>query len=208
MLKRRLCFTLLEMLVVISLFVVIAGAVGMNVAGAIREARFRSGVELVIDKLQMAQDLMLIMNQDVRVQFDKVDDKLRCLFEVDTKLTPALKTVMNSSTDISGIRSWEFVDPDSHRKEEGKFSLEFFGSGTKMSRGELRLYGADKERYKETVILPGYPFPIGKGTDPSRLDNNNHETSYEALYPKEIRKLAEEAQRSSTGSSQTVLPSS
>lgn len=194
----RSCFTLMEMLVVMTLIVIVAGAIGMNVAGALRETRFRSGTELVLDKLQMAQDLMLIMDQDIRIKFDKVDGQLRCLFEVDAKLTPALRVIMNKNTDIAGIQNWEFVEADSHRKLEGKFNLEFGGGGTKMSRGVLHLQGADRE---EIIPLPGYPSPLGKGT--VQYFNNN-ENSYEALYPKEIRKIIEDSQ---AGKRQAVSPS-
>ena len=62
--------TLFEILIVMAVLAIGTMGIGFNVHRALREQHFKSEVELVVDYLRLAQNLMLIMDADVRVIFE------------------------------------------------------------------------------------------------------------------------------------------
>ena len=85
---RRVPFTLLEILLVLSLIALIAGLVGISVHKMYISQRFRNEVSLVVDQLRLAQDMMLILDTDVHVIFseDKAGNYNTIKIESETKL--------------------------------------------------------------------------------------------------------------------------
>ena len=88
------CFiTLLESLIVISILAIAAGVIGFSVNRALREQHFKTEVELVVDYLRLAQNLMLIMNADVHVIFKAAESEKSNLMsiEVDGNVNDSLR---------------------------------------------------------------------------------------------------------------------
>lgn len=163
---RRNAFTLLELIIVILIMSLTAGLVGVNVTKAVREQRFKSEVGRVVDKLRLAQDLMLIADVGVDVMFTKENDGVNCWLEVDGPLTKQWKGEIERPSALLRAVHWvEFQETVPRQgAPEGKLQLQFLSRGSVMSRGLLRLstsrsddeYGA-LTRY---VCLPGYPKTI------------------------------------------------
>ncbi len=85
---RKPVFTLLELLIV--LFILSLGAIitGVKVKEAYEEQLFLSETEQILNHLQMAQDLMLIMDTDVYFHLIKNrDGTLMCYLDVEKPLT-------------------------------------------------------------------------------------------------------------------------
>lgn len=72
---RRPFFTLLELLIVLFILSLVAVVTGIKMKEAYEEQVFLSEVEQIIDHLQMAQDLMLILDADVYFTLTKKKDQ-------------------------------------------------------------------------------------------------------------------------------------
>ncbi len=174
-LQRRL-MTFMEMMVVLAIISLIGGVVAININKAMFEQRFRTEVATVVNQLRLAQNLMLILDQDVSIKFKQHDSKsidfwleMQCpaVKGWDKELTrrpPPLKTI--------GVVDFE-GDENEENKEEGQLELRFMSGGTVMSRGILRLSTSveanNKNGLERFVCLPGFPAPISamSGTLPT-----------------------------------------
>jgi type II secretory pathway pseudopilin PulG len=180
-LKRRL-MTFMEMMVVLAIISLIGGVVAINIQKAMFEQRFRTEVATVVNQLRLAQNLMLILDQDVSVKFKQQDNKtidfwleMQCPKDKgwDKELMrrpPPLKTV--------GVVDFE-SDEHVESREVGQLEIRFMSGGTVMSRGVLRLSTSveanNKNALERFVCLPGFPAPIsamsGKVPDISCLED-------------------------------------
>lgn len=199
--SRRYCFTLFEFLIVMGIIVAVLGIIGINFGKSIQKERFHAGIGLILDKLQLAQDLMLILKNDVQLKFyrDPQTNKLFCFVELEQPLQKGFAKIVNKHSEISGISSWVFENQEKHTQEQESFVLEFISGGTKMSRGILHLYGDDSKSLSEVIALPGYPRPIGgrfKRNEALSELNISIDKNDDALYPKEINKILDESENS------------
>ena len=161
--KKKHGFTLLELMIVIMILSLTAGIVGINITKAVREQRFRSEVARVVDRLRLAQNLMLIANTDVDVIFTKGKEGVDFFLETEGPLSPSWKKELERpSSPLKAVHWVEFEEtvPRSHG-QQGRLQLQFLSRGSVMSRGLLRLSTAARDdeygaltRY---VCLPGYP---------------------------------------------------
>jgi hypothetical protein len=164
--KRRVCFTLLEVLVVMTLVLAFGGVVAINVHKAVIEQRYRTEVELVIDTLRLAQDLMLIAGVDIHFIMKEAssDQGIECRLEVDGAVPKKWEgMIARSHRLLTAIRTANFKD-QRFPFTEGMLDLRFQSQGTMMSRGILRLSPYYSEKIKgplvRAICLPGYPHPI------------------------------------------------
>ena len=194
--RRFLPFTLMEMLIVLMIVLLASAAIGINVSKAIRQERFGTATRLILDKLQLAQNMMLILHTDVKVKISEgVDDKnsLRCWIVVDNPLTLSLKSVLNHNPEIKGITNAAFEDMHSQEKKELPITLEFLAGGSFMSRGTLHLYDSKDKSMEEIIELPGYPQAIGHSAKAlQRKREDKYEEHNDILFPKEVKKILEE----------------
>lgn len=183
---RRLHITLIEILIVLSLLALILGIVGLNLGGAARTERFRSGVDILVQKLRLAQDLMLILRTNIRITLEQQEDGLHVTFTAEGALTPALISATTSKTTIDSIHAFSF---DSKTSDE-KLVLDFLSAGGKMSKGTLTLFSDpnDTNGLKEDVHLAGYPSPIVAGKVKQAIKGASKEES-DRLYPSEVKLL-------------------
>src|SRR4051812_5988961 len=70
-LKKKLPFTLVEILIVFFILALSIGIIGINIHKAIVQQRFETEVALVLEELRFAQDLMLILDGNFKVKFEK-----------------------------------------------------------------------------------------------------------------------------------------
>ncbi len=155
---RKKFFTMVEMLIVMAILSVVAGAVGFNMLKMRRQQQFVSGVSLVEQKLQAALETMLIHHNNVRVIFDRDKGRLKLTAESETPLERGMGRLLKTNPVIEGVSEavWRPHDQD---VASGKAILVFSAMANAIPKGTLTLYGTDPSQ-KKTVVLKGYPHPI------------------------------------------------
>lgn len=180
---RKSCFTLLELMVV--LFIISFGVVltGVKIQDVYQEQRFLSETQQVLSHLAMAQDLMLIMDTDVKVHFspEKKNHNIEVWLEIEKPLDESWARLVERKLPLSAIRSIEFGGATTK-----ELTLQFsFG---KMSKGELILIEGDNPRDKNrkefAIDLVGYPSPIRKKNGELKEESKTEKS--ELLYPAEV----------------------
>lgn len=183
--KRRL-FTLVEILLVIGIIVLITGVTGVNIRRLYLEQKYTTEVNLIVDTLRIAQDLMMILQTDVTVNFKKNDKESIIEYAIQfdkppskqwvnilTKKHPPLKTIKTLVFDA--------VSAPIGSPKDG-ITLNFFSRGTVMSKGILRIspYADEHEigPLNRFICLKGYPAPINVQTEKANLCNFEKESDY------------------------------
>lgn len=168
MIIKKKFITLLELLIVIAILALTTGVVGFSINRALREQHFKTEVELVVDYLRLAQNLMIIMNADVHVIFETAENGSSNLIrlQVDNSVDDALlKLVTEKPKRLDHIHFIDFHrGKEMGTSERGKAELKFFSKGSVMSNVLIRL-GTNEERtdlgaLQRYICLPGYPKPI------------------------------------------------
>lgn len=160
MLLRRY-MTLIEMIVVMAVLSMVAGVIGVNINRSMQEQRFRTEVAQIMDKLRLAQNLMLILNEDVKLNFTKTDNGILCGLTFHCPLNKGWAPELKREQLLTAVRGVDFKG-GGQDLGKGNFALEFLSGGTVMSRGILKL-STGKNRYysdRRYVCLPGFPSPI------------------------------------------------
>lgn len=174
--KRRFV-TLVELLLVITVLLMVAGLVAINIRRAFFEQRFRTEVSAVVDTLRLAQDLMLLLNSDVHVLFAG-DPKggIKFWIDVEKPLSGTWeKELKRKRPNLTAIHAVEMDDRTSDIKVKDQLDIKFLSGGSIMSKGVLSLY-SDENKDREGVLksficLPGYPQPIQSSTLETKLED-------------------------------------
>ena len=106
-------FTLVEILIVMTLLLVVGGAVTINVRKAVIEQQYKTEVELVVDTLRLAQDLMLIVGADMHLKMKPAegDKGLEYWLEADGGIPENWKPTMKRAHRIlTAVRTASFKD--------------------------------------------------------------------------------------------------
>lgn len=164
-------FTLLEILIVMLLISAALGALSLQIAKAIKKERFERGVEQVITKLMLAQELMLDYHCDACLTLRQQQSGILCTIQLNTPLPHHLERSINRYSHIKGIEGIIF---DNLMKDE--VVLCFEGSLGISPQGVLTLVYQDLNK---NLLLKGYPAQIIKGCD-------EHQKEHKAIYPEEI----------------------
>lgn len=194
--------TLIELLIVLAILSIIMGVVGISIGTAVNTERFRASASMLVDKLRLAQDVMLILRTSVRVKLEQQPYGILCTVIAEEGLSPALTAATAKPVTIEGLQDFQFTDPDG-RTSSGTVTLDFLSGGSRMSRGIL-VVSSDKisnnGASQATIYLPGYPNPINLGTLARKEAQNEAEYALNLadLYPKQV--LAEERRRSEQNS--------
>ena len=186
-LKHRFYLSLIEIFIVLSLLALVAGSVGFNGLKLVQKEKFRSGVHRIVEQLQVAQDIMLILDTDVRIEFENVESVnkssspgILVTFHSEASLSDSFKKITYPlETDL--VESVQFETDFGEVLDD--FSIKFYSGGSKMSRGVLSLKakGEEMTRY---IHLGGYPHPISS-TSEERIEEREELSSYD-LYPREV----------------------
>jgi type II secretory pathway pseudopilin PulG len=166
------CFTLLEVLLVMGLVALVAGFAAINVRKAVREQEFLGDVSAVLDILRLAQQLMIILNTDVKVKFTNMPDNKGVNYSLDfeDQLNQGWRReLLRKRKPLKLLLSFKSAE-GKPSDNQGEIVLRFFSIGSVMSKGMLRLSSDTFERY---ICLPGYPHFFQSQTEPNRdLDCN------------------------------------
>lgn len=155
------------MILVLGLIAVTMGILALNVRTLLHEQRFRAEAATVLEALRLAQDLMLISESDVSVNFTK-DQKggLKVQLQLEKPLTKNWSREVVNPKKLQAVQFVEFEDRKTGDKQVNQLELSFFSNGAVMSQGVLRI--ADhpyKPTYQTVIHLAGYPKPIISGSD-------------------------------------------
>lgn len=179
--SSRRFLTLLELLIVISILAITASVLTFNIAGIFRDQRFRADVEKVVDKLQMAQNVMLILNSDVTVSIAKNDqDQYVMKLKAEKPLPLHLDKIAEKKVVLDGINEITFND------EKDSIVLEFKALKHVVPTGILTM--KVDEELESSVTLFGYSHPIVIGKK-EILSTEEIQNESALLYPKEVREL-------------------
>jgi type II secretory pathway pseudopilin PulG len=181
MIIKKRYVTLIELLIVIAVLAMALGVIGFNIHKALREQRFKSEVDVVVDYLRLAQNLMLIMNADTHVIFKAAENEKANIMtlKVDGNISdPLLKLVTENPKQLNDIYLIEFYDQNKTHNEPGVVDVKFISKGSVMSKGVMHLSTNEKSdtagAIERFICLPGYPKPIEstikEGDDPSCND--------------------------------------
>ncbi len=170
-LQRRF-FTLIEILIVLSILAVTTSVIGINITGALRDQRFKTEVGVVLDKMRLAQDLMLVLRTDVHLIFfqESENKPIFMWIECDTPLGKHWKREIQRPKELKTIQYVDFRDDLKDNVTMGKVDMKFFSGGTVMSSGILRLSTSksesDKGALQRFVYMAGYPRPLKSSPNP------------------------------------------
>lgn len=156
---RRRAYSLLEILIVLSVVAIIGSTIAINAYRALEQQRFYSSVEGLADRIRLAQDLMLIMHRDCRVELRPTPEGLYTQVLTEGKL-PYGAAELAREVILKGISSMRFSN-DRIQTNNG-VTLEFLSNGSVMSYGEIQLQSVSgfAEGFKAQISLKGSPAPI------------------------------------------------
>lgn len=174
---KRLHVTLVEMLLVLSILLLVAGVVSISAKRAFDEQRFRSEVNLIVSKLRFAQDLMLIYKGDVEVHFVSENQKTTTFWLTSQHLSKGLwKDEIEHKHILKMSRGIGLEKGANQEGKLGELRLQFKSNGSFMSSGILRIATADQQNVgalERFIVLNGYPQPItDTGTYPENFSSN------------------------------------
>lgn len=168
-LLRRRCFTLIELLIVISILVFVGGVISINISRALTEQRFRTEVDLMVDTLRLAQDMMLIVGADVHLNIKNEEKKkgIEYWLTVADKVPKEWENLISrSKRKLRAIHSVQFFEegPFPFPSPDEGLDIRFLSEGSMMSKGVLRLSTHEDSfvpgSLNRAVCLRGYPHPL------------------------------------------------
>ena len=156
------------MLIVITILVLVSGVIGINVRQAYIQQRFRTEVDLMVDTLRLAQDMMLVLNRDVHVRVKVAEDGSGFLYwmEVEGGIPKNWQKVVRSTPRrLTAARLMDFIEQNPALPVvSNELDFRFFSGGSLMSRGLFRIGTHEDRNYpgalNRVVLLRGYPHPI------------------------------------------------
>src|SRR5580692_7564447 len=149
--NRKRHVTLLEILIVLAILGSIVGIIAINIRSSIIEQRYRTEVRFIVDQLRLAQDLMIILNNDVHLIFtqDPSTKKISYRLDLEDTLSKQWKPfILRSHHSLESIRSIKFRELPSNSIQQNNIDLKFLSGGSVMSKGVLELLSEEKESPK------------------------------------------------------------
>ncbi len=168
--RARRCFTLIETIIVITIIALVAGVVAVNIGKAYQQQRFQSEVAMVVETLRLAQDLMLILQDDVHVIFTQNDKGIVFWLETRSPLAKNWESVVKRShKTLKAVHAVKFLDQLQGPVRMGELDIKFLSGGTVMSKGVVRLSSTDddtkRNALRSAILLYGFPHPIDSFTE-------------------------------------------
>lgn len=153
---------------------VVGGVLGFGVTRLFEEQTYKNDVVAVVERLRLAQDVMLIYQTDVVVTLNADPSGMRCHMRAEAPLPDAVAKAFDKGGSLKGIVGVDFND------SRGAVEISFVSNGSKMSRGILTLRGKQgRERY---IALKGAPAFIEAAATMPTWSQERHGDS-DALYP-------------------------
>ena len=142
---KRANFTLIEMVLVISLLALIGSTIGFVSYRSSKQEEFKVASAQVERRLRFAEELMHL-GTDLDVTFQKRGKELLILMEPDHSLNLTTMKLLALQSPITGIDEVEF-----NQERLEKIRLQYLSKGLKQPQGEIHLKGP----YGETSITLG-----------------------------------------------------
>lgn len=151
---QKKAVTLLELLLVMAVIAMVGGICALQIPKALHLETFSQSVERLIDKLELAQELMLDYDTSVTLKLNCQEKGLECVFE-GAGVPPKILEKMNNDPFLKGITAfiWQGVPQTSH-------PFCFKGSEYECPKGILTLKG----NREVSLFLPGHPGKIEKNS--------------------------------------------
>lgn len=161
---QRRYMTLMEIMLVLGLIMLVGGVVALNVRSAIQDQRFRSDVEIVADQIRLAQEVMLVLKEDVTLDFfiSKDDRDWRVRQKFDTLLPELWDKEIRREKRVGVIKTMTLKTSQNEEllpASEERVKLYFMSNGSVMSQGILRMTSRHSDDVK-FICLPGYATKI------------------------------------------------
>lgn len=198
--------TLFELLIVMVLASLVTGAVVINVRKLILQQQFRTDVALIVDKLRLAQDLMLIYGTDLQLHIAG-REPVESWIEFKEAPQEGWKKLLQKKLPLKSLRVvlWKTPLGDEQRLP---ISVRFFSKGSVMDSGLLSF--EDMSGEKATICLPGFPHfiqsSIGKSGDDPACDWASQQSSEQALTQYTVAELQEMMRRHEVEEEETPSP--
>jgi type II secretory pathway pseudopilin PulG len=173
--NKKRSLTLIEMMLVMTLIAIGLGTLGFQVAKALKKERFERGVEQVMGKISLAQEVMLDFHTDVTLTLYREGEEIECRLETDLSLPSQIEKGLNRYHTIEGIEEIAFND-----EIRRKIILQFEGGVGSTPQGKLTFLGQGDAI---SIHLKGYPTQIRREQN---RGGENGPTLCQADYPEEI----------------------
>ncbi len=155
---RRQYFSLIELLVVLTLIAAIAGVVAINSQKALYQQHFQSEVTEFADRLRLAQNLMLVADSDVHFVVEANDKGIKYRIETDTPFSPHFDRFIKKEGSLKAIHHVSHA-----AGKDGIIDLKFLSKGSVMTPGNIQLVSGLKGKeylFEANIMLHGFPSPI------------------------------------------------
>lgn len=182
--RKRRHFSLIELLVVLTIIALVAGAVGINSQKAMRHQRFQSEVSEFADRLRLAQNLMLISDADVHVKVESTPSGINYHIETDAIFPKSFDKFIKKIGTLKSVHHLSHIDGHG-----GKIDLRFLSKGDIMTQGNLQFSTNDKA-FIADIMLTGAPGAIS--TDKKKEDNEKSVVDVTRLMIQEIQMVNNE----------------
>lgn len=189
---RKSFFTLIELLVVLLLTTIGIAVTGIKIKETYDQQRFLGEVQEVLSHLQIAQDIMLVLQTDIKIKFKRDLDKktIHYKFFPESPLPPYIHNILKGDHTLTAIKG--MILEDQSIANEAGITLHFFSKGMVMSEGLLLLFSNLEGKDSITnyqIELTGQPkyfeskkYQVGNTLSHSKLDD----LIRKELYPKII----------------------
>ena len=191
---KRMYFTLLEVMIVLMILGIGAALTGFKIKDLYADQRYMNEIQQIASHLQTAQDMMLIMQSDIKFKFFQTSRKtIAYQLIVEKPLPPNRAKISEKIYELKSVRRIDFNN-QSTRNEEG-ILLTFFSRGMVMSKGKMLFFEnedgrgiADSNSGDIYIGLLGYPQFIESGRyRSSRKEIDPLESlPKQGLYPKAV----------------------
>lgn len=153
--KRISYFTLLEILIALSILAVAGSLVAYNLRRVYLEQQALNEMESVANVMKTASDLMMLVNLDSELKFSSKEGKLTVEFLPKSALSPLMKPLIpKKPLTLENIHTFSFEDGALHTHLTDQFSLLFLSKGFLMNRG---VFTMESREVQGSLILLGYP---------------------------------------------------
>lgn len=127
-------------MIALAIVALIGGAIAWNVRGALMRQRFLTEVALVVERLRLAQEMMLFLGADMHVHVQEEEGGLVLFLYSESSLkAPWDRVINNSKVKLREVHSVTFVDEINPQNVQGKLDILFLSKGSVMSGGEMLL---------------------------------------------------------------------
>lgn len=197
---RKRYFTLLEILIILMIVGIASVGIGFQINKAVQEEHFNQNAKMLLDRLQLAHDLMMYNDFDSSLTLSEIENGSTLSAKVNTNLYKEYlisesnkKLLMRSREAAQKQDSFNDVyltwNTNSSSKKNN-IHLNFEASGERMPQGTLCIYKSP-ERNQEGAFyihMKGHPRQVYKlsSTTETESSTEGRDDVFTELYPEEL----------------------